>query len=92
MSPPSRRAHVEEQTVQIRLVGRSTEVPLWREQMEDEGLTVVILAMESGRKPDERVMARKSMPLEVKGASMVGLRNTKDDTSNRSEKCDMTSW
>ena len=53
VTPSSRGTQVKEQTVQVRPVGSSTEVPLRREQLEDEGLTVVIRAMESGREPDE---------------------------------------
>ena len=56
VTPSSRGTQVKEQTVQVRPVGSSTEVPLRREQLEDEGLAVVIRAMESGREPDERVM------------------------------------
>ena len=60
VTSPSRRAQKEEQIVHIKPAKRSTEVPLRREQLDDEGLAVVIRAMESGIEPDERVMGKET--------------------------------
>ena len=60
MTSPLKRAQKIEPTVQMRPVGRSTKVPLWRKQLEDEGLAVVMRAIESGRKPDEQVMSKEA--------------------------------
>ena len=40
-----------------------TEFPLRVEQLEDEGIAVVVRALERGEEPDKRVMSEKAQTL-----------------------------
>ena len=79
VTSPSRRAQKEEQIVHIKPAKRSTEVPLRREQLDDEGLAVVIRAMESGIEPEASDGQGNLFHLEIKRASIARLPTSTPD-------------